>query len=70
MAREDYIAIDDAAKLQGKSRATLWRWIRAHNLDTFRFVDSRKTYIRRSDVPRLAEPLPRHKESRHPDESE
>lgn len=68
---DEYITIDDAAKEKEKSRATMWVWIRRHDLPTYRFTGQRKTFIRREDMERFSEPVKRetHK-NRHPDESE
>ena len=55
----EYVTIDEAAALEGKSRATMWVWIRRHQLPTYRFTGDRKTYIRREDMQRFRDPIRR-----------
>lgn len=55
---EDYLAIDEVTTTLGKSRATVWRLIRQHNLTTFRLPPDRRTFLRRADVPILGQPVP------------
>ncbi len=56
---EDYLAIDEVTTTLGKSRATIWRLIRQHNLTTFRLPPDRRTFLRRADVLLLGKPVPR-----------
>ena len=58
MTHTDYISVDDAASEIKVSRATMWKWIKRHNMDTFRFMGDRKTFIRREDMALLREPVP------------
>ena len=53
-----FVAVDDAARALGVSRATVWNWIRRYGLETFRLPGERRTLLRREDVARLAEPVP------------
>lgn len=55
---EQYISVDDAAKEMEIGRATAWKWIKRHELQTYRFMGDRKTYIRRQDLDRLRQPVP------------
>jgi excisionase family DNA binding protein len=52
-----YITVNDAAAEVEVSRATMWKWIKRHALPTFRFMGDRKTYIQRSDLDKLREPV-------------
>jgi excisionase family DNA binding protein len=54
----DYLSIDDMTKELGISRSTAWKWIRDGELPTYRFVGDRKTYVKRSDLAKLREPIP------------
>lgn len=54
---EEYIAVDHAAVKSSVSRATMWKWIKRHEMATFRFMGDRKTYIRRDDLAKLSEPI-------------
>ena len=53
-----YLAVDEAARALGVSRATAWNWIRRYGLQTYRLPGERRTLLRREDVARLAEPVP------------
>lgn len=66
---DEYVTIDDAAKEAGKSRATMWVWIRRHELPTYRFTGERKTFIRREDMKRFKDPvrIEVHTKSKRPD---
>ncbi len=55
---EELIAVDEAARELGVSRATAWKWIRRFGLATYRRPGERRTLLRRADVARLAEPMP------------
>jgi len=57
MASEDYISVDAAAEEIDVSRATMWKWVKRHDLPTFRFMGERKTFIRKADMARLREPV-------------
>jgi excisionase family DNA binding protein len=54
----DYLSVNDAAAELGVSRATLWKWLKRHNVGTFRLLGDRRTLIRRADVEKLKEPMP------------
>jgi len=55
---ENYESVDEAAAEIGVNRVTVWKWIRQHDLPTFRFLGDRRTFLRREDVRRLREPIP------------
>ncbi len=55
---QDYLSVDEAANELGVSRATVWKWLRRHDIDTFRVFGDRRTLIRRADIARLREPIP------------
>ena len=55
---EEYVAVDDAAKQLDVSRATAWKWIRRYGIQTYRVPGNRRTLLKRSDVKRLAQPVP------------
>jgi excisionase family DNA binding protein len=55
---DQYISVDAAALELEVSRATAWKWIKRHELQTFRFMGDRKTYIRRDALARFREPIP------------
>jgi excisionase family DNA binding protein len=55
---DEYVSVDDAAAELGVSRATLWKWIKLRELETFRVLGDRRTLVRRADVARLREPVP------------
>ena len=55
---KDYLSVDDAAAELGVSRATLYKWIKRHEIGTFRLLGDRRTLMRRADVEKLKEPMP------------
>jgi excisionase family DNA binding protein len=55
---KDYLSVDEAAGELGVSRATLWKWLKRHNIGTFRLLGNRRTLVRRADVEKLKEPMP------------
>ncbi len=55
---QDYLSVDEAATELGVSRATVWKWLRRHGVNTFRVFGDRRTLIRRADIERLREPIP------------
>jgi excisionase family DNA binding protein len=58
MSSEDYLSVDEAAAELQVSRATLWKWLRRHELATFRVLGDRRTLIRRTDLETLKQPVP------------
>lgn len=56
---EEYLTIDQAAGVTGRSRATIWNLIRRYELTTYRRPGDRRTYLARRDVERLMEFEPR-----------
>jgi excisionase family DNA binding protein len=54
---ERYITVSEAAVDTDVSRATMWKWIKRHDLPTFRFMGDRKTYVQRADLVKLREPI-------------
>ncbi len=56
MTRE-YLSVDEMAKELSISRATAWKWMRRHELPTFRFMGDRKTCVRRADLARFRQPI-------------
>lgn len=50
--QEEYLTIDEVALLLSRSVPTVWRLIRAHELQTFRKPLDRRTYVRKGDVER------------------
>jgi excisionase family DNA binding protein len=55
---KDYLSVDEAAAELSVSRATLWKWLKRHEVGTFRLLGDRRTLVRRSDIERLKEPMP------------
>jgi excisionase family DNA binding protein len=55
---EEYVSVDEAAVELGISRSTVWKWLRRHEIPTFRVLGDRRTLMRRSDVAKLREPIP------------
>ncbi len=55
---QDHLSVDEAAIELGVSRATVWKWLRRHEIQTFRALGDRRTLISRSDIARLREPVP------------
>jgi excisionase family DNA binding protein len=55
---EEYLSIDEAAAELDIGRSTIWKWIRRHEIPTFRVLGDRRTLIKRSDLARLQEPIP------------
>ena len=55
--KKEYLTVDEMAEELDISRATAWKWMRRHNLPTFRFMGDRKTYVRRDDLAKLREPI-------------
>ena len=56
--RDEYVSVDEAASMLGISRATAWKWMRRHGIETFRVLGDRRTLIRREDVERMRQPVP------------
>ncbi len=56
--QDQYVSIDDAADELDVSRATAWKWIKRHRLQTYRFMGDRRTFVQRADLVRLKEPIP------------
>ena len=54
---ENLMSVDEAASDLGVSRATMWNWIRRHELRTFRRIGDRRTFLERAEVERLREPV-------------
>ena len=55
---EEYLSVDEAAAELGIARATAWKWIRRHEIPTFRVLGDRRTLIRRTDLATLRKPVP------------
>lgn len=55
---QEHLSVDEAAAELGVSRATLWKWLRRHEIQTFRALGDRRTLLSRSDIARLREPIP------------
>ena len=51
---EDFITVNDAAKLLGRTVSTVWRLIQKYELETFKRSMDKRTYVRRTDIERLA----------------
>lgn len=62
---QDHLSVDEAATELGVSRATVWKWIRRHDVQTFRALGDRRTLISRADVARLREPIPIDNSKKH-----
>lgn len=54
----EYLTVKDAAAHMGIGISTLWKWLKLHEVQTYRFMGDRKTYVRVPDLERLREPLP------------
>jgi transposase len=55
---KDYLNIEDMMNQFNISRSTAWKWIRDSQLQTYRFIGDRKSYVKREDLKRLREPIP------------
>jgi excisionase family DNA binding protein len=55
---EVHISVDDAAKAFDVTKGTVWKWIRRYELPTFRILGDRRTFLLRTDVERLKQPIP------------
>ncbi len=55
---DQYVSVDEAANELDVSRATAWKWIKRHGLQTYRFMGERRTFVQRADLARLQEPIP------------
>ena len=48
----DLISLREAAEILGKSKVTVWRWVRAGRLPSIVIAD--RLFVRRGDVRRIA----------------
>ena len=55
---DEFLSVDGMAEEFSVSRSTAWKWIRDHEIETFRFIGDRKTYVRRADIAALRQPIP------------
>jgi excisionase family DNA binding protein len=55
---EEYLTIKDAATRLDIGVSTLWKWLKLHEMQTYRFMGDRKTYIRVGDLEKLRGPVP------------
>lgn len=55
---EEYISVEEAAALLGVAKVTMWRLIRRYDLQTFRILGERATFVRRADIEPLRQPIP------------
>jgi excisionase family DNA binding protein len=55
---DQYISVDEAAEEMGVSRATIWKWIARQEMQTFRFVGDRRTFVRKEDIDQIRGPIP------------
>lgn len=55
---DTYISVNDAADELDVSRATMWKWVKRQEMQTYRFMGSRKTFLKRSDLDQLRQPVP------------
>ncbi len=53
-----YIALDDAAKELGISRALLWRLVKQRGITRYKQPGERRTLMKRVDMVGLREPVP------------
>ena len=51
----EYLSIDEAARVIGWNRATVYEWVKTLGMKTYKFVRNRKTYLAARDVARLKE---------------
>lgn len=56
--RDEYLTIDEVAEMLGKSRPVVFDRIRRHNLTTYRLPPDRRTFLRRTDLDTLMQPVP------------
>jgi hypothetical protein len=56
--RRDYLSVLEMAEEFMVSRSTAWTWINTADVQTYRFVGDRKTYVKREDLRLLRRPLP------------
>ena len=55
---ESFVTVDEAAELLGIKRATIWKWIKRYDLQRYRVVGDRRSYLKREDIDKLREPQP------------
>jgi excisionase family DNA binding protein len=55
---KQYLSVNEMAAELSISRSSAWRWVREGELQTYRFVGDRKTYVKRDDLEKLREPIP------------
>lgn len=55
---KEYLSVDEMAAEYSISRSTAWKWIRDLDLQTYRFIGDRKTYVKREDLKALTKPMP------------
>ncbi len=56
--RVPYVALDDAAKELGISRALLWRLVKQRGITRYKQPGERRTLMKRADMVGLREPVP------------
>lgn len=55
---ENYLTVNELAEELEVSRATAWKWLKRGDVQTYRFVGDRKTYVKREAVQILRGPIP------------
>lgn len=55
---DSYLTVDELADELKVSRATAWKWLKRSEVQTYRFVGDRKTYVPRTAIEVLRGPIP------------
>jgi excisionase family DNA binding protein len=52
---QEYLSMDEASKIIGWNKATIYEWLQRLDMKTTKFVGNRKAFLKASDVERLKE---------------
>jgi hypothetical protein len=56
---DDMMPVDEAVAMLGVARSTLFRWLAQRDIQTFRRIGDKRSYVRRADVDALRTWQPR-----------
>lgn len=55
----EYLTVADAAREMGLGESTVWLMLKRTNVTRYRIPgEGKRTYLKRSDLPRLKQPIP------------